>query len=192
MTSCTTGIRRVVQLVTYKLCNPVHRIILTFHTKHYGTHLFSQKEKVQNSRRDQRTLFCHPAETSEKRWQERRRPCRNPFGKQFTKQRGSIEHPHRSAGRDRRDIEKWRIRIHQRLGRFMPPTSMDSSIRKMYCLTRYGYPKYISLADRKLPNVSAGMKFFSLPTIQIFPKGLVTTRNNQGRRDSGRGTGVHS
>ena len=35
-------------------------------------------------------------------------------------------------------------------------------------------------------------EILSLPTIQILPKGLVTTRNNQGRRDSGRGTGVHS
>ena len=35
-------------------------------------------------------------------------------------------------------------------------------------------------------------EILSLPTIQIFPKELVTTRNNQGRRDSGRETGVHS
>ena len=48
--------------------------------------------------------------------------------------------------------------------------------------------KVYFIADRKCqPD-----EILSLPTIQIFPKGLVTTRNNQGRRDSGRGTGVHS
>ena len=158
-----------------------------------GLHLFSQKEKVQNSRRNQRTLFCHPAETSEKRRQERRRPCRNPFGKQFTKQRGSIEHPHRSAGRDRRDIEKWRIRIHQRVG-------------IVSCLH---YKQWLRASGRCIASRGTGIQsifhcrpqvyptcqpdeILSLPTIQIFPKELVTTRNNQGRRDSGRGTGVHS
>lgn len=41
--------------------------------------------------------------------------------------------------------------------RFMPPLqAMASSIRKMYCLTRYGYPKYISLPTASLPNVSVG------------------------------------
>lgn len=112
---------------------------------------------------------------------------------QFTKQRGSIEHPHRSAGRDRRDIEKWRIRIHQRVG-------------IVSCLH---YKQWLRASGRCIASRGTGIQsifhcrpqvyptcqpdeILSLPTIQIFPKGLVTTRNNQGRRDSGRGTGVHS
>ena len=109
------------------------------------------------------------------------------------KQRGSIEHPHRSAGRDRRDIEKWRIRIHQRVG-------------IVSCLH---YKQWLRASGRCIASRGTGIQsifhcrpqvyptcqpdeILSLPTIQIFPKELVTTRNNQGRRDSGRETGVHS
>lgn len=106
---------------------------------------------------------------------------------------GSIEHPHRSAGRDRRDIEKWRIRIHQRVG-------------IVSCLH---YKQWLRASGRCIASRGTGIQsifhcrpqvyptcqsdeILSLPTIQILPKGLVTTRNDQGRRDSGRETGVHS
>ena len=91
------------------------------------------------------------------------------------------------------DIEKWRIRIHQRVG-------------IVSCLH---YKQWLRASGRCIASRGTGIQsifhcrpqvyptcqpdeILSLPTIQIFPKGLVTTRNNQGRRDSGRGTGVHS
>lgn len=152
-----------------------------------------RKKKFRTAEGIRELYFAIQRKLQKKRWQERRRPCRNPFGKQFTKQRGSIEHPHRSAGRDRRDIEKWRIRIHQRVG-------------IVSCLH---YKQWLRASGRCIASRGTGIQsifhcrpqvyptcqpdeILSLPTIQILPKGLVTTRNNQGRRDSGRETGVHS
>ena len=91
------------------------------------------------------------------------------------------------------DIENLRISIHQRVG-------------IVSCLH---YKQWLRASGRCIASRGTGIQsifhcrpqvyptcqpdeILSLPTIQIFPKELVTTRNNQGRRDSGRETGVHS